>query len=116
MTTNPSPPPKPAERRRDTLIWIVPVTLVAFLYWSVANYLASVEYAGQVPDDVRNGQYAATTFILGFLGFIIAYKRRTFKEGDSPARGGNWGLAFGGIVTAFFWILSVWFFMNSAQI
>jgi hypothetical protein len=112
MTSNPTPPPKPADRERDTLIWVVPVTLVAFIYWSVANYFSAVEYSGQVPDNVRNGQYGVMTLILGFIGFIIGFKRKTFTE-NKGSRPGNWGMIFGGLVTLIFWGLSVWFFLNS---
>jgi hypothetical protein len=104
---------QPSQYQRDTLIWIVPVTLIAFLYWSVANYMASVEYGGQIPDEVRNSQYAVMIFILGFIGFIITYKRKTFTEDGSPTRPSNWGLALGGLVMIVCWGLSAWLLMGT---
>lgn len=102
---------QPSPYRRDTLILVVPVALAAFLYWSVANYLAAVEYGGQIPDGVRNGQYAVMAFILGFIGFIIAFKRKTFTEHGDEARPGNWGVVLGGLVTVVCWSLSAWLWM-----
>lgn len=87
------------------LLWIIVVALLAFLFWNVANYNASVQSGGQVSPQSYYRQFAVMAFILGFSGFLISAKRKQFTKDRNPWREGRWGTIFGILVTGFFWAI-----------